>query len=63
MNIVSLIRKAVGAAVSDNTSGTIIKKNILAMPVPVGSHVREYVLLCAAILGTASIAKGDWTHF
>ena len=64
MNTVSLIRKVVGAAaVSDNISGGIIKKNSLSRPVPVGSHVRAYVLVCAVIAVTASIAKGDWTHF
>ena len=59
MNIVSLIRKAV----SDNSRGAIIKKNSLARPFPVRSQVRAYVLLCAAIAATGSIARGDWTHF
>jgi outer membrane protein assembly factor BamB len=63
MNIVSLIRKAVCDAVSDNISGAIVKENSLARPVPICGRVREYVFLCAAILATASIAKGDWTHF
>src|SRR6266487_6664389 len=64
MNTVSLIRKVVGAAaVSDNISGGIIKKNSLSRPVPVGSHVRAYMLVCAVIAVTGSMAKGDWTHF
>ena len=53
MNIVSLIRKAVGDAVSDNIGGAIIKKNSLARPVPVCSHVRAYMLVCA-------VDRSDW---
>ena len=63
MNIVRLIRKAVGDAMPDNIGGAIIKKNSLVRPFPVGSHVRAYVLVCAVIAATGSIARGDWTHF
>src|SRR5262252_2070751 len=63
MNIISLLRKAVVGAVFDNINSAIAKKNSLTKPVLVRSRVREYVFLCAAILATASIAKGDWTHF
>ena len=40
MNIVSLVRKAVGDAVSDNISGAIIKENSHARRVTVGGWVR-----------------------
>src|SRR6266542_3347905 len=63
MNIVSLIRKAVGDAVSDNISGAIIKENSQARRVAVGGRVRAYLLVCAAIAATVSMAIGDWTHF
>jgi outer membrane protein assembly factor BamB len=63
MNIVNLIRKAVGDAVSDNTRRRNHQRNSLAMPFPICSQVRAYVLLCAAIAATGSIARGDWTHF
>jgi outer membrane protein assembly factor BamB len=63
MNIVSLIRKAVGDAVSDNISGAIIKENSRARRVAVGGRVRAYLLVCAAIAATVSMAIGDWTHF
>src|SRR6266542_3309888 len=63
MNIVSLIRKAVGDAVSDNISGAIIKENSQARRVAVGGRVRAYLLVCAAIAATVSMARGDWTHF
>ena len=63
MNIVSLIRNAVGDAVSDNIGGAIIKENSVARRGPVCSRVRAYVLICAAIAATGSIATGDWTQF
>ena len=63
MNIVSLIRKAVGAAVSVDVGGAIIKENRLTKPFPVCGRVREYVLLCAAVAATGSIARADWTQF
>ena len=63
MNIVSLIRKAVGDAVSDNISGAIIKEDSQAKRVAVGGRVRAYLLVCAAIVATVSMARGDWTHF
>ena len=63
MNIVSLIRKAVGSALSDNIGSAISKENSLARPVAVGGRVRAYVLVCAAIAATVSMAIGDWAHF
>ena len=63
MNTVSRICKAVGDAVSDNISGTIIKKNSLTKPALVGSHVRTYLLVCTVIAVTSSMAGGDWTQF
>jgi hypothetical protein len=63
MNIVTLIRKAVGDDVSDNISGAIIKENSQARRVAVGGRVRAYLLVCAAIAATVSMAIGDWTHF
>jgi outer membrane protein assembly factor BamB len=63
MNIVRLIREAVSGALFDNIGGAKIKERSPARPVPVGSRVRAYVLLCAAIAATGSIARGDWTHF
>src|SRR6266545_8118649 len=63
MNIISLIRKTVSSARSDNGRSEIIKENILARPIPVRRRVRAYVLLCAIIAVTGSMARGDWTHF
>jgi outer membrane protein assembly factor BamB len=63
MNIVRLIREAVSGALFDNIGGAKIKEKSPARPVTVGSRVRAYVLLCAAIAVTGSIARGDWTHF
>jgi outer membrane protein assembly factor BamB len=63
MNIVSLIREAVSGAVSVDVGGAIIKENRLTKPFPVCSRVRAYVLLCAAVAATGSIARADWTHF
>jgi eukaryotic-like serine/threonine-protein kinase len=63
MNIVVLIRKAVGDAVSDNISEAIIKESTQGRRVAVGGRVRAYLLVCAAIAATGSMARGDWTHF
>ena len=62
MNIVSLIRKAVGDALSDNISGAIIKEDSQAKRVAVGGRVPAYLLVCAAIVATVSMARGDRTH-
>lgn len=63
MNIVSLICKAVSGAVLDYIGSAITKETNLTRPIPVGNRVRAGVFLCAAILATTSIGKGDWTHF
>src|SRR5262245_46896854 len=63
MNIVSLICKAVSGAVLDNIGSAITKETNLTRPIAVGNRVRARVFVCAAILASASIAKGDWTHF
>ena len=63
MNIINPIRNAVGGALSDNTGSAITKENSRARPVTVGGRVRVYVLVCAAVAATVSVAIGDWTHF
>ena len=63
MNVVSLIRKRVGTAVSDNIGTEIIKENSVAKPVTTSSRVRAYMLVCAVIAVFGSIARADWTHF
>jgi outer membrane protein assembly factor BamB len=60
MNIASLIREA-GSRVLFGRA--FIKEYSLARLVFVRDRARAYVLLCAAISATASIAKGDWTQF
>ena len=39
----------------------VINKTVTSRPL--GSRVRIYALLCAAIAATGSIARGDWTQF
>ena len=63
MNIINLFRKAVGDALSNNIGSAITKENSLARPIAVGGRVRVYVLVCAAIAATVSMATGDWTLF
>src|SRR4029450_11617228 len=63
MNIINLIRKAVGGALSDNIDGAMTKENSRARPVTVGGRIRVYVLVCAAVVATVSMAIGDWTLF
>jgi outer membrane protein assembly factor BamB len=60
MNIASLVREA-GSRVLFGRG--FIKEYSLARLVFVRDRARAYVLLCAAISATASIAKGDWTQF
>src|SRR5215475_6314312 len=63
MNVVSYIRRTVSGIRYDSFGTALIKENSLAKPLSLGQRYRVYMLLCAAIAGTASIAKGDWTHF
>src|SRR6266540_136266 len=63
MNIVNLFRAAVSGRLSQNIGGAIIKENSQARRVAVGGRVRAYLLVCAAIAATVSMAIGDWTHF
>ena len=63
MNIVNLIREAVSGAGFHNIDSAIPREKNLPRPVPIGSRVRIYALLCAAIAATGSMARGDWTQF
>jgi outer membrane protein assembly factor BamB len=63
MNTVNLIRAAVCGRLSQNIDGAITKEDSLTRPSWICSRVRVYLLLCAAIASTASIANGDWTQF
>jgi hypothetical protein len=58
MNVINLVRKTISRATLCLASAEAAMR-----AVPLGGRVRLYALLCAAIAGTVSIVRGDWTQF